>query len=137
MTQNRNWLENNRWIVGVIILIAFIFDIVFMHFLFNGKFEELIIKSENELTQKEVVNLNCTWGTSCVGHDCNCQDAPCKKYNIEELKCVREGYTGKGMFGLTDFSTEYYVCENYGKIALRCTEYYNNPQELFNEVNKS
>jgi len=45
----------------------------------------------------------------------------CEKYNIEELNnCVREGYTGTGFLGMTDFNTDYWVCEDYGRIARYC-----------------
>ena len=48
----------------------------------------------------------------------------CLKYNIGEMdNCVREGYTGKGFLGSTDWRTEYWVCENYGRIAESCIEW--------------
>ena len=48
----------------------------------------------------------------------------CERYNIEELNnCVREGYTGTGFLGMTDWHTIYWVCEGYGKVAQRCIEY--------------
>ena len=53
----------------------------------------------------------------------------CKKYNIEELSgCVREGYTGKGFLGLTDWNTVYYVCEDYGRVAMSCIQW-NKPSQ--------
>jgi len=56
--------------------------------------------------------------------DCNINppmESYCLTYNIEELdNCIREGYTGKGFLGMSDLRTEYWVCEDYGRIALRC-----------------
>lgn len=48
----------------------------------------------------------------------------CETYNIENLEgCVREGYTGTGFLGMTDWNTEYWVCEEYGRIAKSCSEW--------------
>ena len=48
----------------------------------------------------------------------------CLTYNIEELNgCVREGHTGTGFLGMKDYNTEYWVCEDYGRIAERCIEW--------------
>ena len=48
----------------------------------------------------------------------------CERYNVDELdNCVREGYTGTGFLGMTDWDTIYYVCEGYGRVAERCISY--------------
>lgn len=50
--------------------------------------------------------------------------AVCKVYNIEGYDCVREGYTGKGFLGLTDWDNEYYICKDLGRVARSCVDYY-------------
>jgi len=52
------------------------------------------------------------------------QGALCQTYNTDGKNCVREGYTGTGFLGLTDFNQLYYVCEGFGRMARSCENYY-------------
>lgn len=72
--------------------------------------------------------------TGCGSHEeCYYQGgAVCKIYNTEGKSCVKEGHTGTGFLGMKDYSTNYYVCEGYGRIAQYCIEYYS--WEEFEEI---
>ncbi len=93
--------EKKRSPIGVLILVfLLVFGSWFLIFYFYNNF----------------VKVNCESNPPMTQH--------CEKYNIEELpNCVREGYTGKGILGFTDFNTVYYVCEGYGRVARTCIDW--------------
>lgn len=127
--------------MGIMIIIM-ILSLPLMNLLFYDKFTYNFEKAINYYEMKQMQEKDCEWGTRCSGlGKCYCQSAPCKTYNIDFQNCVSEGYTGKGFLGLTDFNTEYYICKDYGKVALRCVDYWDSQKEMmdyyFNETNKN
>ncbi len=74
-----------------------------------------------------VIGIGLYFALQSLKTDCTVtppMDSYCLKYNIAELDgCVREGYTGTGFLGMTDWRTEYWVCEDYGRVAERCIEW--------------
>ncbi|KKN17004.1 hypothetical protein LCGC14_0970120 [marine sediment metagenome] len=68
------------------------------------------------LFSSDVLKVDCELNPPTIIH--------CEAYNIERLKgCVREGYTGNGFLGMTDWNTEYWVCEDHGRVAKYCAEW--------------
>ncbi len=87
-----------------------------------------LFQNESERTM-EMLQI-CEWGTTGSGVHQRCTEAPCKRYNIDEIECVYEGYTGSGAFGMTDFNTPYYSCKGYGRVAERCVEHWSSYEEV-------
>lgn len=78
--------------------------------------------------------LDCEWGWDEMMGFPSCSPAPCKTYNIDGYQCVREGYTSTGFLGFTNFNTVYYVCEDLGRVARSCAEYYHTQKDFFKDM---
>jgi hypothetical protein len=114
-------------LIRLVLLILFvIFSFPIINHILWGKFTWNFYEAIDFYQLKQIREMNCEWGAICnkLG-SCYCESPLCKKYNIADYKCVREGYTGEGFLGLGDYHTEYYVCEGLGRIALSCSEYWN------------
>lgn len=130
-TQEANKLDKNL-IKGLIIVTILILSIPTMTYFCLGKFTfnlEKAMEYNNERIFQQAQKECGEWGASSIGSGFServeCQTAPCKHTNIQQMKnCVREGYTGTGFLGMKDYDTEYYICEGYGRVALSCSEYW-------------
>ncbi len=121
-----------KGVIYFIIIILVVFLLPLINLLIYGKFTWDIgraIDYDNQEEFKKAQDICGEWGAVMIGSGMTarieCQEAPCKRTNINEMKnCVREGYTGTGFLGMKDYHTEYYVCEGYGRVASSCSEYW-------------
>lgn len=124
--------ESMKLIIGIILIIPLTLSVPLTMKLIYEKFTWSFEKAQQYQIDKSFEELgHCEFGAvSMDGRPAECQRAPCKKYNIYGKECVREGYTGKGFLGFTDFYNEYYICEGYGRMALSCVEYFQTQDEV-------
>lgn len=119
-------------LILIVILIFFVVTAPLFMSVFNwaffGKFTEDPYDAQANYTATKFAH--CEWGITGGLGGTRCTEAPCKRYNIDELECVYEGYTGSGVFGMTDFNTRYYSCKGYGRVAERCVEHWSSYEEV-------
>lgn len=112
-----------RWLISLFVVGTIVFVFVIAPMKDVGMFQ-------NESDQTKEMLQECQWGITGGLGGTRCTEAPCKRYNIDELECVYEGYTGSGVFGMTDFNTRYYSCKGYGRVAERCVEHWSSYEEV-------
>ena len=97
------------------------------YYTFYGKFT-YSFKSALEYDEEiQKQSLDCTWGITRVNNfQWECNDAPCKTYNIDGLECIREGYTNNPFD-----NSIYYVCKDYGRVQKYCIDYYDTREEFY------
>jgi len=124
-------MTKRNFIIMIVISILLIFSIPLLSWKLYGKFTFNFVKAQEYAVDKAFDEIDCEWGAVSVGGGMPyCQEAPCKTYNTKGKECVREGYTGKGFLGLTDFNNEYYICEGYGRMVLSCIDYFDSQEEF-------
>jgi len=121
-------LQRSSLMLMIILLLPLVFALPIGNYLLYDKFTYSIEKAQRYSLDKsfEVLEGKCEFGAVSIGRrPAECQPAPCKTFNIDGKDCVREGMTG-GFFN----SRVYYVCKDYGRMALHCVDYFDNQEEL-------
>ena len=118
--------------ISIIIVLGFPFVLIpSLSYYFFGEWTQ-DWEGANIRQQYRALNGTCgDWGIIQQGNRVSCNEPICKKYNIDDYKCVYDGYTGNGFLGMKDYSTRYYICEGLGRVAFHCIEHYKSRAEAF------
>lgn len=138
MNKELKKMKNTLTLASIFLIIA-IFVLPLSNLWLYGKFTYNVVGAIEYGNNQRLQEMDCEFGAiqygGGIGSRVECQLAPCKTYNIEGYECVREGYTGNGLLGMTDWDTEYYVCKDLGRVALSCIDYFDSEEELLNYYN--